>query len=246
MRLCLCWEGATVRPRTGLPEAPEFNAFFDIAGHMGRALHEEKDGDMALWQDAFHGWAQAWAAVQDLEAAVAGDVAAIGTRQVVRWTPGANTPLPDAGVELLLATDDPAAAADFAAANALHAGSRLILLSAQTEDLDLVPQLPPEANLAEAPMENYDLVEIALFDRPVARGRLAMDGDLGVLAGLSVDSGHDDLVPQLEQAMAAGLGEEAFIHGADTLYLVAGEEQAARFAAVEGWTRVAELLSFSR
>lgn len=201
---------------------------------------------MALWQEDFHGWAQAWAAVQDLEAAVDGDVATIGTRQVVRWTPGADTPLPGGGVELLLATDDPAAAAGFAAANGLHARPGLVLLSAQTEDLDLVPQLPPEANLAEAPMENYDLVEIALFDRPVARGRLSVNGDLGVLAGLSVDPGHEDLLPQLEQAMAAGLGEEAFTHGAGTLFLVAGEDQAARFAAEEGWSRVAQLLSITR
>lgn len=201
---------------------------------------------MAKWQDDFHGWTQAWAAVQDLEAAVDGDVASMGHRQVVRWTPGTDAALPAPGAELLLATDDPAAAASFATGRGLQPGPGLVLLSALTEDLDLVPQLPPEAHLAEAPMENYDLVEVALFDRPVARGRLAMNGEVGLLAGLSVDPGNESLAAQLEQAMVAGLGEEAFLHGADTLFLVAGQEQAARFAGVEGWSQAATLLSFTR
>lgn len=194
----------------------------------------EKGEDMALWQDSFHDWARAWATLQDVEPTATGAVVTIGAQQVMVWPgDGAAFEPVSAGSELLLVTDDPGGATEFAQSQGLRATISNVLLSAETEDLDLVPDLPPDAYLAEAPMENYDLVEVALFDRPVARGRLCL-GD-----------GHDEHVPAFEQAMVAGLGEEAFTHGADTLYLIAGLEQAERFAGVEGWHKVADILGFS-
>lgn len=206
----------------------------------------EKGEDMALWQDSFHDWARAWATLQDVESTAAGAVVTIGAQQVMVWPGDGDAFEPvSASSQLLLVTDDPGGATEFAQSQGLRATTSNVLLSAETEDLDLVPDLPPDAYLAEAPMENYDLVEVALFDRPVARGRLCLGDGLAVMAALVVDDGHDEHVPAFEQAMVAGLGEEAFTHGADTLYLIAGLEQAERFAGVEGWHKVADILGFS-
>lgn len=202
---------------------------------------------MALWQDSFHDWAQAWASLQDVQSTAAGAVVTIGAQQVMVWPgEGAVAEPVAAGSELVLVTDNPAGATEFAQSQGLRATTRSVLLSAETEDLDLVPDLPPDAYLAEAPMENYDLVEVALFDRPVGSGKLTLGDGIAVMAALVVDAEHATLAPAFEQAMVAGLGEEAFTHGADTLYLIAGAEQADRFAAVEGWHKVAEILRFTR
>lgn len=207
---------------------------------------------MSLWQDAFLDWVPAWAAVQDQESEVAGSVVMVGARPAMVWPAddGANVDgLADTvaqAPELVLVTEDPDGATRLAESLGLRAATRLVLLCAETDNLDLVPHLPQDANLVEAPMGNYDLVEVALFDRPVARGRLGLGEGLGVLAALDVDPGHEDLLPAFEQAVVAGLGEEAFTHGADVLFLVAGQEQAARFAAVDGWSQVAQILSFTR
>ncbi|MHA7177019.1 hypothetical protein ACX80D_10210 [Arthrobacter sp. Sr24] len=202
---------------------------------------------MALWQDSFHDWAHAWASLQDVESTVAGAVVTIGTQQVMMW-PGDGSAFESvpADTELVLVTDDPAGATEFARSQVLRAISSNVLLCAETEDLDLVPNLPADAYLAEAPMENYDVVEVALFDRPVARGRMSLGVELAVIAALVVEDGQDEHIPVFEQAMVAGLGEEAFTHGAHTLYLIAGPEQAERFTAVEGWRKVADVLTFAR
>lgn len=204
---------------------------------------------MDSWQDAFQDWAGAWASVHDIESAVDGDAVLIDAQRVMVW-PGANAAAQAgglaAGTELVFVTEDAAGTNGFAASQGLKSTTRLLLLRAETANLDLNPYLPADAHLADAPMENYDLVELALFDRPVGSGRLSMGENLAVIAKLVVDDGHDGQLAQFEQAMVAGLGDEAFAHGADTIYLIAGEAQAQRFAAVDGWSQVAEILSFSK
>ncbi|MGA7205165.1 MAG: hypothetical protein WBX27_11100 [Specibacter sp.] len=205
---------------------------------------------MTDWRESLHVWGSAWATVRDLPATaddgqvtIAGDPAEV----LLAWPgPDADAPAPATGAVVHLVTADPAGARAFAASYGLTETAALVLLTAQTDDLDLVPKLPADAFIAEAPMENYDAVEVALFDRPVASGRIRLEDGLAVLAGLSVDDGHDELLGTFEHAMVAELGEEAFLHGADTLFLVADTAQGARFAAVEGWTKAADILSFTR
>lgn len=204
---------------------------------------------MASWQEEFHNWVPAWAALQDLVPQVSGDVVTMGAKQVTVWPGGAAAaqagPLSPRH-ELVLVTEDPVGAAQFGQSQGLRETNRAVLLRAETENLDLVPHLPADANLADAPLENYDLVEVALFDRPVASGRLRLTGSVAVVSTLEVDDEQEDLRHTFELAMMAELGEEAFTHGADTLYLVAGVEQAERFAGVDGWSKIAEIVSFSR
>ncbi len=204
---------------------------------------------MESWQDTFADWARAWAALDDLDATVEGSTVHFGTKRVAAW-PGENIEAEitvlDADSELVLITEDSAETTQYALSKGLLASSRQVLLQAETEELDLEPHLPADANLSEAPMENYDLVELALFDRPVGSGRLSMGNGLAVVAQLRFDDGHEERLAAFEQAIVAGLGDEAFAHGAGTLFLIAGEKQAQRFAAVDGWTRVAEVLSFTK
>lgn len=204
---------------------------------------------MESWRDTFADWARAWAASSDHEATVEGSVVLFASKRVTPWPNQdieAQITVLEEGSELVLITEDSAETTQYALSKGLLAASRLVLMKAETEDLDLSPHLPSDAYLAEAPMENYDLVELALFDRPVGSGRLSMGDGLAVVAQLAVDDGHDEHLAAFEHAIVAGLGDEAFAHGADTLLLVAGEEQAQRFAAAEGWTRVAEILSFTK
>lgn len=204
---------------------------------------------MDSWQDAFHNWARAWALLQDLSPVGDGAAVVIGAQRVMLW-PGPDVAAQAgglvAGTELVLVTEDAPGALGFAQSKGLHPTKRQLLLRAETENLDLNPNLPVDAYLADAPMDNYDLVELALFDRPVGSGRLGMGENLAVIAQLVVDDGHDEQLAHFEQAMVAGLGDDAFAHGAERIYLVAGEEQAQRFAAVEGWSQVAEILSFTK
>ena len=195
-------------------------------------------------------WGPAWAAVRDLEGAAEGtSVAVTGSvsERLAPWPGGeAHVDSLPAGTVLRLVTEDPQAASEFAESLGFRPTGALVLLTAQTDDLDLVPSLPADAYIAEAPMENFDAVEVALFDLPVADGRIKLADGLAVLGNLAVDDGHDDQVGVFEQAMVAALGDEAFLHGADTLYLVSDAAQAERFAAADGWSKAAEILSFTR
>ncbi len=191
-------------------------------------------------------WGPAWASVRGLEGVPREDSVAIaGPERLSAWPGPEEGPLP-AGAVLALVTADPQAAGEYAASLGLRPTGVLALLTAQTGNLDLAPSLPENANVAEAPMEDYDAVEVALFDHPVADGRIKLAEGLAVVGGLTVDAAHQDQAGVFEQAMVAVLAEEAFLHGADTLYLVADAAQAGRFAAVEGWTKVADILSFAR
>ncbi|PYI69683.1 hypothetical protein CVV68_00810 [Arthrobacter livingstonensis] len=197
-------------------------------------------------------WGPAWAAVRGLEGVAADNSVAITgfvSERLAPW-PGDGAEehagsVPE-GTVLQLVTEDPQSAGQFAESLGFRPAGALVLLTAQTDDLEQVPSLPADAYVAEAPMENYEAVEVALFDRPVAGGRIKLAEGLAVLGGLHVDDGHGEREGVFEQAMAAALAEEAFLHGADVLFLVSDAAQAERFAAVDGWSKAADILTFTR
>ncbi|GAA4660992.1 hypothetical protein [Arthrobacter cryoconiti] len=204
---------------------------------------------MAHWQESIAVWGPAWSAVRGLSGEMRHDDVSHADalrERLVAWPDAQEQATTFTGSILTLATEEAAASREFAAGLGLKETSALVLLSARTDDLDLSPSLPADANIAEAPMEDYDAVEVALFDRPVADGRIKLEDGLAVLGQLRVAEDQEELVGVFEQAMVAVLGDEAFQHGADVLYLVADPAQAERFAKVDGWSKVAELLSFSR
>jgi hypothetical protein len=117
-----------------------------------------------------------------------------------------------------------------------------VLLTAPTAELDAVPELPEGAELAQAPLELYDLVEVSVFDHPVASGRVRIEDGIAVLGGL--ESQTPGAGKGFERAVLAALVDEAFVHGADTLYTILLPGQVANYTA-DGWTVAAHLTRFT-
>ncbi len=209
---------------------------------------------MAEWQDALPGWAAGWLAVQGRTSAVEADgVMAVPdgehpqTEYILAW-PGSGVDgaaalvLQQPGAVLALATTEPGKARDYAAARGLAAVGEASLLAARTEDLDVVPALPEDAQLAEAPLELYDVVEISVFDHPVASGRISIQDGLAVIGGVRTQRPDD--ADHLGVAVVAALADEAGVHGAGTLYTVLDPLEVAGYTAA-GWTAVADVLRFT-
>lgn len=130
-----------------------------------------------------------------------------------------------------------------ASADASH-----VLLKVSPQDL-AEPATASNAVVTHAPMGDYDVVEVAIFDQPAARIRWVADADEGAgmissvkaLPGKHFDAGDaqqqlDAVVQQLRFAAA----DEAWNAGADELYTVvkAGEKDA---LIEDGWEIIAEV-----
>lgn len=130
-----------------------------------------------------------------------------------------------------------------ASADASH-----VLLKVSPQDL-AEPATASNAVVTHAPMGDYDVVEVAIFDQPAARIRWVADAEEGAgmigsvkaLPGKHFDS--DDARQQLEavvQQLRFAAADEAWNAGADELYTVvkAGEKDA---LIEDGWEVVAEV-----
>lgn len=193
---------------------------------------------MAAWQDSLAEWTQSWNATGGPEWVVAiwpGDATGDSAADP------ANVP---AEVNVVVSEDPAAASAALAAAGRPVTG-QLRLVVGETDSQELAPVLPENSHVALAPMENYDAVEVAIFDRPVARGRMVVGEGLAVMAHVSVDEDQAENAGPLEFAMIDEVAEEAFLHGADHVFFVATTEQAERLAGEESWENVATILLLS-
>lgn len=111
------------------------------------------------------------------------------------------------------------------------------LLAAKPEDVEQVVKLPDTSGLFEAPMENYDVVEVTDFDRPVARGRMHFGSTYGLLSDPDLFSPDNPDVAR--RAVLANFAGAAFSHGLPWLLLVATDEHAAQLPT--GWSKATEL-----
>jgi hypothetical protein len=206
---------------------------------------------MADWQDTLPLWAAAWAAVRGQTSASEGSGvltaagAAAPPEYILGW-PGpeadgaAETVRQRPGAVLALVTADSGAALSFAAARGLAPVGQAVLLTASTEDLNTAPALPENADLARAPLELYDLVEISVFDHPVASGRVRIEDGLAVIGSLQTEA--PESTKGFEAAVLAALADEAYVHGADILYMVVSPDQVAAYTG-SGWTAAAQIIS---
>lgn len=201
------------------------------------------------------GWVPAWADLQERPAEAASHGFAVGTgaeqssesREYITGWPGPGTEELAAkaaaeGIRLTLVTAE-SGAADGPAPGGLTPVSERVLLMAPTAELSTGVELPENAQVALAPMETFDAVEITLFDRPVARGRIQVRDDFAAVAIRELPEGPEK--ETLERALFAAMAEEAFIHGAEYLHMVVGQEAAASYEA-SGWTAAARLVSFEK
>jgi hypothetical protein len=60
-----------------------------------------------------------------------------------------------------------------------------VLLTAATDTLDQEPDPPADGNLSAAALELYDIVEISVFDRPVASGRIRIGNTAAVIGNVA-------------------------------------------------------------
>jgi len=188
-------------------------------------------------------WAPAWADLQGRASAPAGPAVLIaadkdhGPEYVAAWPGGDGGDL--AGIaesepeaRLTLVGGDAEGIKGFAGSLGLQCVQDLVLLTAPTSDLDQAPALPEEAQLAEAPLEMYDVVELSLFDHPVCRGRLRLRDEFAV-AGIT-EAFEGDERELFERAIFAAMAEEAFLHGAENLTMLVESGQAAGYEK-SGW-----------
>jgi len=208
---------------------------------------------MAEWQDSLPLWAAGWAAVRGQTSAPEGSgvrTAPAGEHAhpeyILAW-PGrdaeraAETVRQHPGSTLTLVFGEAGEALDYAAAaRGLAPVARAVLLAAPTDQLNAAPLLPENAELAQAPLELYDLVEISVFDHPVASGRVRIEEGLAVIGGLQTQT--PDSGKGLKQAVLAALADEAYVHGADILYTVVGPDEVEAYIA-SGWTAAAHIVS---
>ncbi|WP_309081391.1 hypothetical protein [Zhihengliuella sp.] len=108
-----------------------------------------------------------------------------------------------------------------------------VLLSADPLDVEAIDALPDEYALFEAPLDEYDVVELTHFDQPVARGRVAYGDGFAVLAPVLPAQDDGEVATAHVAAIVARLAENAHGEGAEVLYaLVGGEDDAATYAEI--------------
>ena len=199
------------------------------------------------------GWIPAWADLQgrSAEAMDAGFVVEGGTGEapqgqeyVTVWAGGdAEEPAAKAagkGAGLTLHCAD-AGTTENLAPGGLTRVSERVLLMAPTAELNTGVELPDNSQVALAPMETFDAVEITVFDRPVARGRVQVRDDFAAVAITEVPEGPEKQT--FERGLFAAMAEEAFLHGAEYLHMVVEPDAAAPYEAT-GWTTAGRLVSF--
>ena len=197
------------------------------------------------------GWVPAWADLQERPFEPAGSGFSLegggGTEYVAAWPDPAAEQLVsrisgEAGARLTLVCADADTAARVAPAGLSLAGQS-ILLMAPTAELDVDAGLPDTAQVAQAPMETYDAVEITVFDRPVAKGRIQVRDGFAVVAITELPEGPEE--EGFRRAMFATMAEEAFLHGAEYLHMVVQPADAPRYEGL-GWTVAGRLQAFAK
>jgi hypothetical protein len=209
---------------------------------------------MTEFQDHLSEWAVLWGLVQGREATVDGATVLItpepgtGIPEVVAAWPADDRGLMERrdGEEkrrVTLATADAPATRSRGLENGLTAVSDQVLLTASTAAIAEAYALPEDAQLASAPMGDFDVAEISVFDHPVCSGRISVGENAAVIGNLRAETPQDR--DAYEPALLGALAEEAYLHGAHTLFLIIEPGESERFVGA-GWTEAGHLLSFER
>lgn len=111
------------------------------------------------------------------------------------------------------------------------------LLAGKPEDLVEVVKLPETSTLFEAPMNDYDVVEVTDFDRPVARGRMHYGANYGLLSDPDLYSPSEP--DAARRAVLANFAEAAYGHELPWILLVASKEHSDNLAT--GWSKATDI-----
>lgn len=145
----------------------------------------------------------------------------------------------------LLGTPDDAVISELNAQGWSRTGNR-VLLAALANDVDQLVNLPETATLFEAPMENYDVVEIADFDAPVGRGRIRFAQGFALLGDPNIIDTSN--AGQFRAAILANLAAAATRQGLSVLFMVTKADNATgtRAERANGWSNATQLTTFAK
>jgi hypothetical protein len=152
-------------------------------------------------------------------------------------------PAPDGSTVLVTSETDGSGARSEAQGRGLTPVGEHVLLTATTAEIAAAHSLPENAQVASAPMEDYDVAEISVFDHPVCGGRISVGENAAVIGNLRFETPQDR--DAYEPVLLATLAEEAYLHGAHTLILIVEPDEADRFLG-SGWTAGGRVLSFGQ
>lgn len=122
---------------------------------------------------------------------------------------------------------------------------RRVLLVALANDVEQVVSLPETASLFEAPMNDYDVVEVADFDAPAGRGRIRFAEGFALLGEPSITATSN--VEQFRAAILANLAAAAARQGLSVLFMVTTADTAAgtRAERAAGWSNATQLTTYT-
>lgn len=206
-------------------------------------------------------WVQSFALILDRHPVAADDYSLVlsgnGTAgsELLRWwpTPGEAGTLADQlaalpatpGTRLTLMGQPDAFLAEELARQGWVPTENRTLLAARTEDVAQAVKLPETATLFEAPLDDYDVVEITEFDHPVARARIVFGEGHALLSDPQVSDGAD---PRTYAAAAlANLAAAAASHGYGLLFMVVptAADTGRAMLRPDGWSQATPLLTLT-
>ncbi|MDR4533929.1 hypothetical protein [Glutamicibacter sp. PS] len=184
-------------------------------------------------------WTAAYALLRDRIASFPGEDQVRSVDQdgndveILRYWPAADwTPPADVRRLILLGPGNDGSAQSLRSAGFTPL-STMTLLAAQPTDVEQAVKLAETSVLFEAPMDHYDVVEVADFDRPVARGRMHYGSTFGLISDPDLFAPSDP--DTARRAVIASFAGSAFAHGLPWIFLIASEDHAEHLA--EGWSK---------
>lgn len=115
-----------------------------------------------------------------------------------------------------------------------------IVLAIPTGDIPQPPKLPEGGGISEAPLGEYDVVELTVWGRPAAQGRIAFGDGVAAIGGFGFTA--DDADGSLGAAVVSALAEEAFLEGAEWLVtIVEGDPAQTPAFLAAGWSEAGKL-----
>lgn len=114
------------------------------------------------------------------------------------------------------------------------------VLAIATTEVPQPPKLPEGGDISEAPMGEYDVVELTVWGRPAAKGLVAFGEGVAAIGGFEFAA--EDADGRLGAAVVSALAEEAFLEGAETLVtMVDGDPAALPAYLAAGWTETGKV-----
>ncbi|PQZ86682.1 hypothetical protein CQ018_18555 [Arthrobacter sp. MYb227] len=120
-----------------------------------------------------------------------------------------------------------------------------VLLAAATKDVEQTASLPETATLFDAPMDDYDVLEIADFDAPVARGRIRFGEGFALLCEPVITATKNTEI--FRHAIIANLAASATRQGLAWLFMVtsADSPSGTRTQRGSGWSNATLITTYT-